>query len=188
MNGYRPMPSTAHATDVELMLEVAGGSEEALAVLHRRFARDPVLGPSVRALRGLRPRRTATVAHALLRAVCGQLIQSSRAREIERAVIRRSRAAVGRRASGAAVRCVSVRSRPAPVPGPGTDPGSACAGNRVRHWSCGRAPGAGRVRRRRHRRFNPHARARPRKARRREQGFRPGSPGARRHARLPARR
>src|SRR5256885_15186646 len=39
MNGYRPMPSTAHATDVELMLEVAGGSEEALAVLHRRFAR-----------------------------------------------------------------------------------------------------------------------------------------------------
>src|SRR5438128_4341484 len=39
MTGYRPMPSTAHATDVEVMLEVAGGSEEALAVLHRRFAR-----------------------------------------------------------------------------------------------------------------------------------------------------
>lgn len=57
---------------------------------HHRFARDPLLGPSVRALRGLRPRRTATVAHAVLRAVCGQLIQSSRARDIERAVIRRS--------------------------------------------------------------------------------------------------
>jgi len=55
---------------------------------HRRFARDPLLGPSVRILRGLRPRRKATVAHAALRAVCGQLIQSSRAREIERAVIR----------------------------------------------------------------------------------------------------
>ena len=57
---------------------------------HRRFARDPLLGPSVRALRGLRPRRTATVAHAVLRAVSGQLIQSRRARDIERSVIRRS--------------------------------------------------------------------------------------------------
>lgn len=55
---------------------------------HRRFASDPLLGPSVRVLRGLRPQRKATVAHATLRAVCGQLIQSSRAREIERAVIR----------------------------------------------------------------------------------------------------
>ena len=55
---------------------------------HRRFARDPLLGPSVNGLRGLRPRRKATVAHAALRAVCGQLIQSGRAREIERAVIR----------------------------------------------------------------------------------------------------
>ena len=55
---------------------------------HRRFAHDPLLGPSVRILRGLRPRRKATVAHAVLRAVCGQLIQSSRALEIERAVIR----------------------------------------------------------------------------------------------------
>jgi 3-methyladenine DNA glycosylase/8-oxoguanine DNA glycosylase len=55
---------------------------------HRRFARDPLLGPSVRMLRGLRPRRKATVAHAALRAVCGQLVQSGRAREIERAVTR----------------------------------------------------------------------------------------------------
>src|SRR5881296_1581873 len=49
MNGYRPMPSTAHATDVEVMLEVAGGSEEALAVLHRRFAR-LVFGLALQAL------------------------------------------------------------------------------------------------------------------------------------------
>jgi 3-methyladenine DNA glycosylase/8-oxoguanine DNA glycosylase len=54
----------------------------------RRFARDPLLAPSVRALRGLRPRRTATVAHAILKAICGQLIQSGRARAIERSVIR----------------------------------------------------------------------------------------------------
>jgi 3-methyladenine DNA glycosylase/8-oxoguanine DNA glycosylase len=55
---------------------------------HHRFARDPLLGPSARSLRGLRPTRTATVAHATLRAICGQLIQSRRAREIERVVIR----------------------------------------------------------------------------------------------------
>lgn len=55
---------------------------------HRQFADDPLLGPSVRALRGLRPRRKATVTHAVLQAICGQLIQSSRAREIERAVLR----------------------------------------------------------------------------------------------------
>jgi 3-methyladenine DNA glycosylase/8-oxoguanine DNA glycosylase len=66
---------------------------------HRRFAHDPLLGPSVRTLRGMRPRRTATVAHAALKAVCGQLIQSRRARDIERAVIRRSRALVPTRES-----------------------------------------------------------------------------------------
>jgi len=55
---------------------------------HRRFSHDPLLGPSTRTLRGLRQRRKATVAHSTLRAICGQLIQSGRALEIERAVIR----------------------------------------------------------------------------------------------------
>jgi 3-methyladenine DNA glycosylase/8-oxoguanine DNA glycosylase len=55
---------------------------------HHRFSRDRLLGPSTRALRGLRPRRKATVSHATLRAICGQLVQSRRALEIERAVIR----------------------------------------------------------------------------------------------------
>src|SRR5207244_7354200 len=39
MNGYRPMPPSAHASDAELMHQVAAGSEEALGLLHRRFAR-----------------------------------------------------------------------------------------------------------------------------------------------------
>jgi 3-methyladenine DNA glycosylase/8-oxoguanine DNA glycosylase len=54
----------------------------------RRFAADPLIGLTTQRLRGLRPLRTATVAHALLRAVAGQLITASRAREIERSVIR----------------------------------------------------------------------------------------------------
>ncbi|MDX6527385.1 MAG: DNA-3-methyladenine glycosylase, partial [Gaiellales bacterium] len=56
----------------------------------RRFANDPLLRETLRQLRGLRPMRTATVAQALLRAVAGQLILASRARQIERTVIRRA--------------------------------------------------------------------------------------------------
>jgi 3-methyladenine DNA glycosylase/8-oxoguanine DNA glycosylase len=56
----------------------------------RRFARDELLGEPIRRLRGLRPLRTATVAHALLRAVAGQLILAKRARQIERLVLRRA--------------------------------------------------------------------------------------------------
>ena len=49
---------------------------------------DPLLGRAAKHLRGLRPVRTATVAQALLRAVCGQLIDSKTARSLERRVIR----------------------------------------------------------------------------------------------------
>ncbi len=86
---------------------------------HRRFSKDRLLGPSTRALRGLRPRRKATVAHATLRAVCGQLVQSSRALEIERAVIRSSgedpptREALARMSPAAFARCGLAGSRAA---------------------------------------------------------------------------
>ncbi len=53
-----------------------------------RFGADPLLGGAIRHLRGLRPIRTATVAHALLRAVAGQLITAREARATERTVIR----------------------------------------------------------------------------------------------------
>ena len=53
-----------------------------------RFADDPLLGETVRRIRGLRPVRTGTVAQALLRAVAGQLILAKRARQIERAIVR----------------------------------------------------------------------------------------------------
>jgi 3-methyladenine DNA glycosylase/8-oxoguanine DNA glycosylase len=54
----------------------------------RRFRGDPLLGPSIRRLHGLRPLRLPTVAQAVLRAICGQLVEARRARAIERAVIR----------------------------------------------------------------------------------------------------
>jgi 3-methyladenine DNA glycosylase/8-oxoguanine DNA glycosylase len=53
-----------------------------------RFGSDPFIGRAVRMLRGLRPLRTATVAHALLRALCGQLILASEARAMERRIVR----------------------------------------------------------------------------------------------------
>jgi 3-methyladenine DNA glycosylase/8-oxoguanine DNA glycosylase len=54
----------------------------------QRFRDDPMLGPATRALAGLRQLRVPTVAHALLRALCGQLIESKRARAIERQIVR----------------------------------------------------------------------------------------------------
>jgi 3-methyladenine DNA glycosylase/8-oxoguanine DNA glycosylase len=57
-----------------------------------RFRQDALLGRALPQLRGFRPLRLSTVTHALLRAVCGQLITSRRAREIERTVIQASSA------------------------------------------------------------------------------------------------
>ena len=49
---------------------------------------DPLLGHASRQLRGLRPVRVATVAQALLRAFCGQLIEAKRARRLEQVIVR----------------------------------------------------------------------------------------------------
>ena len=54
----------------------------------RRFRRDPLLGPSVLHLQGLRPLRKPTVAAAMLHAICGQLIEAKRALALERRIIR----------------------------------------------------------------------------------------------------
>lgn len=55
---------------------------------HARFGRDPLIGASARAFVGYRPLRLATVTHAVVRALCGQLIEARRARAIERAIAR----------------------------------------------------------------------------------------------------
>ena len=63
--------------------------DEDVSEFLRRFAGDKLLREPIRELRGLRLLRTATVAQALLRALCGQLIESSRARSLERGIVRR---------------------------------------------------------------------------------------------------
>jgi 3-methyladenine DNA glycosylase/8-oxoguanine DNA glycosylase len=61
---------------------------------HRPFltlaAADPLLRDVVRERAGVRPLRTVTVAHALLKAFCGQLIQAREAIMIERRILRRT--------------------------------------------------------------------------------------------------
>lgn len=89
------------------------------AEFHRLFSSDALLGPATRTLRGMRPRRKATVAHATLRGIAGQLVQSSRALEIERAVTRAcgedppTRDALARLSPADLVRCGLAGSRAA---------------------------------------------------------------------------
>jgi 3-methyladenine DNA glycosylase/8-oxoguanine DNA glycosylase len=54
----------------------------------QRFANDPLLRRPVRELRGMRPLRVGTVTQAVLRAICGQLIEAKRARNLELRLIR----------------------------------------------------------------------------------------------------
>jgi 3-methyladenine DNA glycosylase/8-oxoguanine DNA glycosylase len=54
----------------------------------RRFARDPLIGAATVQFQGMRQLRVSTVAQALLRAFCGQLIDSRQARELEVKIVR----------------------------------------------------------------------------------------------------
>jgi len=89
-------------------LRVVAASEESLAAIRfvlaldadhgeflRRFRTDPMIGPATQRLAGLRQIRVPTVAHALLRALCGQLIEARRARSIELAIVRATTPEVG---------------------------------------------------------------------------------------------
>jgi len=54
----------------------------------QRFSRDPLIGEATRRFQGMRQLRLPTVAQTLLRAFCGQLIDSRRARELEVRIVR----------------------------------------------------------------------------------------------------
>jgi 3-methyladenine DNA glycosylase/8-oxoguanine DNA glycosylase len=77
---------------VLLRAETEGGIDQLRFVLGldddhtpflERFADDELLSGPIKHLRGLRPMRTATVTHALMRAIVGQLITMREARSIE---------------------------------------------------------------------------------------------------------
>jgi DNA-3-methyladenine glycosylase II len=72
------------------------GVDEDLRAFHRRFARDPLIGRSVRARPWLRVGRRPEPFEALAWAICEQLIEYERAALIERRMI----AALGRRCAG----------------------------------------------------------------------------------------
>jgi DNA-3-methyladenine glycosylase II/AraC family transcriptional regulator of adaptative response / DNA-3-methyladenine glycosylase II len=54
----------------------------------RRFARDPLIGEATVRFQGMRQLRLPTVAQTLLRAFCGQLIESREARRLECRIVR----------------------------------------------------------------------------------------------------
>lgn len=96
----------AGITQARFMLAV----DDDTAGFHERFGRDPLLGVTVRQLVGYRPLRLATVAHAALRAMCGQLIEARRAAMIERAILRRLGSAVATRDGLAALSPSDLRA------------------------------------------------------------------------------
>jgi len=103
------LPERVHAVQrpdgtIVVAAESEGGIEHIRFVLGidddhseflQRFRDDALLGPTIGRLAGLRPLRTGSVAQALLRAVAGQLIQASRARELERRIVRATTARLG---------------------------------------------------------------------------------------------
>lgn len=54
----------------------------------RRFGSDPLLRQAICRRRGMRPLRTGTVTHALVKALCGQLVSGREARRIEARLLR----------------------------------------------------------------------------------------------------
>jgi len=81
VDGAHPEPA------IDKLRFVLAADDDHTPFLHR-FADDPLLAGALRRLRGFRPLRTATVTHALLKAVCGQLIQAKAARLLEARLLR----------------------------------------------------------------------------------------------------
>jgi DNA-3-methyladenine glycosylase II len=80
----------------------------------RRFARDPLIGETTLRFQGMRQLRLPTVAQTLLRAFCGQLIDSRRARQLECIIVRAVEPRVGGTDLHAPPTCATL-GRVAPV-------------------------------------------------------------------------
>jgi 3-methyladenine DNA glycosylase/8-oxoguanine DNA glycosylase len=82
-------PSAEVARAAIERMRFALGTDHDLGEFHRRFRRDPLIGPVIRRRPWLRPRRRPEPFEALAWAVCEQLIEGRRASAIERKIVRR---------------------------------------------------------------------------------------------------
>jgi 3-methyladenine DNA glycosylase/8-oxoguanine DNA glycosylase len=90
----RPAGPAELATAIE-RLRFALGVDEDMSAFHQRFRRDPLVGPIIRRRPDFRPSRRIWPWEALAAAVCGQLIEASRAATIERRIVGRWGAKLG---------------------------------------------------------------------------------------------
>jgi DNA-3-methyladenine glycosylase II len=116
-----PPPASRPAGPAELRVAVermrfALGVDDDLGEFYRRFRHDPLLGPPLRRRPWLRPRRRPWAWEALAWAVVKQLIESERAARIQRRIVGRWGARLGRE-----------REALRDVPGPATIAGRAPA-------------------------------------------------------------
>lgn len=100
-------------------MRFALGLDDDLSEFHRRFRHDPLLGPAIRRRPWLRPRRRPFAWEALAWAITAQLIESSRAAEIDRRIVRRwgrqvDPASFGAEAAGFASLPTPLRDVPGP--------------------------------------------------------------------------
>ena len=84
--GARAQSAEAAHHGIERM-RFALGIDEDLSAFEREFARDPVIGPSIRRRPWLRPRRRPEPFEALAWAICEQLIEYERAAAIQRRIV-----------------------------------------------------------------------------------------------------
>jgi 3-methyladenine DNA glycosylase/8-oxoguanine DNA glycosylase len=117
MLGARARSREAAAHGIARM-RFALGVDEDLSAFHRRFARDPLIGRSVRSRPWLRASRRPEPFEALAWAVCEQLIEYERAAAIERRLVAR----LGRRAFGWDGAASPLRDLPTPAEMAGTAP------------------------------------------------------------------
>ncbi|MFT3865993.1 MAG: hypothetical protein QM729_17135 [Solirubrobacterales bacterium] len=76
-------------------MRFALGVDDDMSAFHHRFRRDPLIGPIIRRMPDFRPKRRPWPWEALAAAVCGQLIEASRAAVIERRIVGRWGARLG---------------------------------------------------------------------------------------------
>jgi 3-methyladenine DNA glycosylase/8-oxoguanine DNA glycosylase len=115
--GARARAHAAAAYGIERM-RFALGVDEDLRAFHRRFARDPLIGRSLRRRPWLRVSRRPDPFEALAWAVCEQLIEYERAAAIERRLL----ASLGRRWVGWDGSDSRLRDLPTPAALAGTAP------------------------------------------------------------------